>query len=39
MQAHQMWVNLTAGVVVRMIDKEEKGGSDRCEAMHGYVGG
>ena len=34
-----MSVKLTSGVVVRTIDKEERGGSDQCEAMHGYVGG
>ena len=27
------------GVVVRVIDKEERGVSDHCEARHGYVGG
>ena len=32
-----MEVKLTAGVVVRMIDKERD--SDQCKARHGYVGG
>ena len=36
-QAHKMEVKLTAGVVVRMIDKERD--SDQCKARHGYVGG
>ena len=30
---------LTAGKVVQRIDKEERGGSERCESRHGYVGG
>ena len=30
---------ITAGVVVRVIDKEEKWGSDQCKARNGYVGG
>ena len=34
-----MYVKPTAGVVVRIIDKEKRGGSDQCEARHGYVGG
>ena len=34
-----MYVKLTAGVVVRVIDLEEKGVSEQCEARHGYVGG
>ena len=34
-----MQVKLTAGIVVRVIDEDERGGSDQCEAMHGYVGG
>ena len=32
-----MEVKLTAGVIVRMIDKEKREG--QCKARHGYVGG
>ena len=32
-----MQVKLTAGVVVRTIDKEKD--SDQCKARHSYVGG
>ena len=39
MQTHKIQVKLTAKVVVRVIDKVERGGSDQCEAKHGYVGG
>ena len=39
MQAHKMEVNLTAGVVVRIIDKEKREGGDQWEARHGYVSG
>ena len=39
MQAHKMEVKLMAGVVVQVIDQEERGDSDHCEARHGYVGG
>ena len=39
MQAHKIEAKLTAGVVVRVIDKEERGVSDQCEARHGYVSG
>ena len=39
MQAHKMYVKLTAGVVVRVIGREERGDSGQCEARHGYVGG
>ena len=39
MQAHKTQVKLTAGVVVRIIDEEQRGGSDQCEARHGYVDG
>ena len=35
-----MEVKLTAGLVVRMIDKQKiEGISDQCKARHGYVGG
>ena len=39
MQVHKTQVKLTAGVVVRIIDEEQRGGSDQCEARHGYVDG
>ena len=41
MRAHKMYVNLTAGhgVVVQIIDKEEREGGGQCEARHGYEGG
>ena len=34
-----MDIKLTAGVVVRMIDKRKERDSDQCKARHGYVGG
>ena len=34
-----MEVKLTARVVVRMIDKEKRDGSDQCKARHGCIGG
>ena len=39
MHALKMQVKLTAGVIVRIINKKKRGGSDQCEARHGYVGG
>ena len=37
MQAHKIQVKLTAGVVVRIIDKGERGGSHQRKARNGYV--
>ena len=34
-----MEVKLTAGVVVRMIEKRKKRDSDQCKARHRYAGG
>ena len=39
MHAHKMQVKLTAVVVVRVIDKEEREGSDQCQARQGYIRG
>ena len=39
MHAPKMEVKLTAGVVVRIIDEEEREGQDQCKARHGYVDG
>ena len=39
MHAHKMQTKLTAGVIARIIDKKDRGGSDQCDSRHGYVVG